>query len=130
MWLHQQQLGKLSNSKHLWATPPHYHHEHNVRIFDIRAGHEQKAQGTFYTPQSAPDSRHGCHNAKPRTSMHYPHPRQQQHHHVEEPCLQYSTCHLPAMCHPNTPTKTHSCNGWEQTTPDANQRPVNVIPPH
>lgn len=32
LWLHQQWLGKLSNCKHLWATPPHYHHEHNVRI--------------------------------------------------------------------------------------------------
>ena len=56
-----------------------------------------------------------------------PHPQQQQHHLVEEPCQTYPTCHLPAMCHPNTPTKTDSCNGWEQMAPDANQSPVNVV---
>ena len=32
------------------------------------------------------------------------------------------------MCHLNTPTRTHPCTGWEQTTPDANQSPVKVIP--
>ena len=33
VWLHQQQLGKLTNSKHLWATLPHYHHEHNLKKY-------------------------------------------------------------------------------------------------
>ena len=40
------------------------------------------------------------------------HPQQQQHDHVNEPCLKYSNCSLPAMCRPKAPTKTHTCSDW------------------
>ena len=122
-------IGKLTNSKHLRATPPHYHHEHNVRISTSEQATSRKHQepfthpnlpltaGMVVTTQSLENT-----NALP------PPPRQQQHHHVEEPCLKCPTCRLPAMCHPNTPTKTHLCTGWAQTTPDTNQSPANVIP--
>ena len=40
------------------------------------------------------------------------HPQQQQHDHVNEPCLKYSKCSLPTMCRPKAPTKTHTCSDW------------------
>ena len=40
------------------------------------------------------------------------HPQQQQHDHVNEPCLKYSNCSLPAMCRPKAPTKTHTSSDW------------------
>ena len=39
---------------------------------DIRASHEQKVQGALYTPQSAPDSKRGCHHANPRATIRHP----------------------------------------------------------
>ena len=100
---------------------------------DIRASHEQKHKEPFAHTHththSAPDSRHGCHNAKPPTQMHYPPMHSNNNIPMwENPASITQTIYLPTMCHPNKPTKTHSCTGWEQTTPDAKQRHVDVIP--
>ena len=54
MWLHQQQLGKLTNSKHLWATLPHHHHEHNLKISTSEQATSTKHKEPFYSAPICP----------------------------------------------------------------------------
>ena len=134
MWLRQPRLGSLTSSKHLWATPPHYHYGHSVIISTSELATSRSTRSLLHThththTHSAPDSRHGCHNGKPPTQMHYPPMHSNNNIPMwENPASITQTIYLPTMCHPNKPTKTHSCTGWEQTTPDAKQRHVDVIP--
>lgn len=123
IWLHQQWLGKLSNSKHLWATPPHYHPEHNVRISTSEQATSRRHQEPFTHPnlpltasmvvttqsfeQTYTTPAHDNNN----TTM------------WNHPISNTKFVNLPAVCHPDTPTKTHSCNGCEQTASDTNQNP-------
>ena len=75
MWLRQPRLN-LTKSKHLWATPPHYHYGHSVIISTSELATSRSTRSLLHTHththHSASDSRHGCHNAKPPTQMHYP----------------------------------------------------------
>ena len=105
VWLHQQQLGRLSNSKHRWATPPHYHHKHTVSISTSEQATSRKHKEPCTHPQSALTA--GMVFTTQNFEHKYTplHPRQRRHYHVEEPCLRYPPCHFPTMCHSNTPTK-------------------------
>ena len=100
---------------------------------DIRASHEQKHKEPFahtHTHTTLPPTagmvvttqnlQHKC-ITRPRTAT-TTSPM------WENPASITQTIYLPAMCHPKKPTKTHSCTGWEQTTPAAKQSHVDVIP--
>ena len=131
MWLRQPRLN-LTKSKHLWATPPHYHYGHSVIISTSELATSRSTRSLLHThthttlPPTAgmvvttQNLQHKC-ITRPRTAT-TTSPM------WENPASITQTIYLPAMCHPKKPTKTHSCTGWEQTTPAAKQSHVDVIP--
>ena len=124
VWLHQQQLGRLSNSKHRWATPPHYHHKHTVSISTSEQATSRKHKEPFTQPQSAPDSRHGCHNAKPRTQRIAPTHDNNTTTMCKNPV---SDASLQCAIRIRQPKHLHVLV-WERTTPDDNQSSATAVP--